>query len=143
MHNEYYASGFIYHPASQQILLHQHQPSEEPALWHLFGDVNQPEENPLRTFHRVLTEKLELPIKESHCHFVYDYIHKEKNIPVFMHYAVLEEIPEDDFWGDDITVGWFLFKQIAKLPTAKQTKQDIIVGQRVINMALRQLEVTA
>lgn len=143
MHNEFYVSGFIYHPASEKILLHQHQSStEEPVQWHMFGGESTEGETPRETFHRIVSEQLGLPIKLTDCYFVYDYPHKEKKIPTYIHYAILEKLPEEELLEDSATTGWFAFKQIAKLPIKKQSKQDIIVGQRVINLAVRELEVT-
>lgn len=141
MHNEFYASGFIYNPASQQILLHQFQiKPDQPALWTLFGGKSQGDETSEQTFHRVITEKLGLPIPVDSCFAVYDYYHKDKKMNHFIHYAILEEKPEEDTLLTDSETGWFHFKQIIKLPMKPQTKQDITVGQRVINLAIRNLE---
>lgn len=141
MHNEFYASGFIYHPASQQILLHQYPAKpNQPSLWSLFGGKSQGKETPEKTFHRIITEKLGLEVPVDACFTVYDYYHKDKAMPHHIHYAILEQMPDEDSLETEYTVSWFAFKQIAKLPMKPQTKQDITVGQRVINLAIRELE---
>jgi ADP-ribose pyrophosphatase YjhB (NUDIX family) len=140
MHNEFYASGFIYHPPTQQILLQQYtSKTNQPPLWTLFGGKNQQDETPVKTFHRIISEKLGLPIAEDACFSVYDYFHKDKGVTHFIHYAVTEELFDEEAVLTENKIGWFNFKQIMKLPMKPQTKQDITVGQRVINLAIREL----
>jgi hypothetical protein len=53
-----------------------------------------------------------------------------------MHYAIvnkLEKFPDNA----KTLFSWFTFKQIQKLHISNQIKQDIIVGQRVIDSAIR------
>ncbi len=141
MHNEFYASGFIYNPSSQQILLHQFQiKPDQPAIWTLFGGKNQGDETAEKTFHRVITEKLGIPLSLESCFPVYDYFHKDKKLNHYIYYAVFEDLADEDALLADSDMGWFHFKQITKLPMKPQTKQDITVGQRVINYAIREMQ---
>lgn len=140
MHNEFYASGFLYHPASQQILLQQY-PSKlnQSPVWTLFGGKNKGKEASDRTFMRIISEKLGLSVAENACFAVYDYFHKDKGVQHFIYYVEVDDLYDEEVILTENKTGWFTFKQITKLPMKPQTKQDITVGQRVINLAVRNL----
>ncbi len=139
MHKKFYASGFLYHPPTQQILLHQ--PSLSENTWQLFGGENAASEDAVETFMRVIVEHLNVSIPKKHIISVYDYMHPEKESTHFFHYAILEKGYEKDVNKKGEKVSWFTFKQLSKLPISKLTMQDIIVGQRVINLHIRDQEV--
>lgn len=106
-------SGFLYHAGSQQILLQQKN-GEEKALWTLLED--------LKKFH----PKKVLPI--------YDYVAKgKKQIISYAEVKRVENFPSTK----KLNFGWFSVKQISKLPLSPQTKQDLIVGRRVIDSQIR------
>lgn len=140
MHNEFYASGFLYHPASQQILLQQKFSNYQIAPhWSLFGGKNRAEETSNQAFLRILSEKLGLSLSHDTCFTVYDYLQKENRTPHFIFYSVVDDLYDEDALLTANKTSWFTFKQITKLAMKPQTRQDITVGQRVINLAIRQL----
>lgn len=135
MHKAFYASGFLFHPPTQQILLQQ-QLNTSPALWSLVGGIHLVEESAEKAFQRIVQQflKHKLPIKNIYPIYTYDREESEKNKAIL--YADIEEMiefkPTKDF-----AFGWFTRKQIMKLPLDPQTKQDIVVGHRVIDAKTR------
>ncbi len=110
---KYYSHGFLYHPDSRQILLQQ-KIDEKPPVWTLLED--------LKKFH----PKTVLPI--------YDYVVKgKKHVISYAEVKSLGNFPA----AKGFSFGWFNMKQILKLGLSSQTKQDIIVGQRVIDSQIR------
>lgn len=104
-------SGFLYHPASQQILLQQKTDGE----WTL-----------LEEFSLMVKPKTLLPI--------YDYVAKgQKCIVSYAKVKNLSAVPAKK----GHTYQWFSLKEISKLPLSAQTKQDLIVGRRVIDSQTR------
>jgi len=141
MHNEFYASGFLYHSASQQILLQQYPSLSQPSMyWSLFGGMNQTDETSEQAFLRILAVNLGLTVTPNACFAVYDYVQKNRNTPRFIYYAIVDTLYDEEALLTENKTSWFSFKQVAKLPIEPQTRQDITVGQRVINLAVRQLQ---
>jgi len=132
MQKKNYASGFLYHPETHQILLQQLK-TPGNKYWTLFGIDNASEENIKDRLLEEINESLNLKIKFDSIYSVYNYVHKEKN--VFIFYAVVNKVHE--ILSSDCLYSWFTFKQIQKLPVTEQTKQDLIVGQRVIDSFIR------
>lgn len=135
MHKKSYASGFLYHISSQQILLQQD--TIVNSLWSLFGNSVYASQETKEEFHKILNKKLTINISPESIFPVYDYINVEKNAHHFIFYAEVEDIQENILAQDETIVAWFNFKQLKKIPLADQTKQDIIVAQRVILAAGR------
>ncbi|MCL5432627.1 MAG: hypothetical protein M1524_00735 [Patescibacteria group bacterium] len=136
MHKKFYASGFFYHPPTQQILLQQKKSTENSSsLWSMFGDECSSEKNAAQTFLRLINKLLKIKIKPDFIHPIYTYFHKDigKNHAVF--YAEVHEVK--NFSSKKGVFTWFTFKQILKLQLSEQTKQDLIVGQRVIDAGIR------
>lgn len=127
MKKSQYHSGFLYHPDSQKILLRQ-IPSELKPAWSLLeGQEGEP-------FGKILVSSLGLKIKDSAIQPIYDYFSKGKKITIY--YAEVAKIK--DFPPKKThSFGWFTVKEISKLPLSAQTKQDIIVGFRVIGSSVR------
>ncbi|MCL5438637.1 MAG: hypothetical protein M1268_01465 [Patescibacteria group bacterium] len=136
MHKKFYASGFFYHPPTQQILLQQKKSvvNSSPA-WSMFGDSCSCEESAAITFQRIIHKLLKIKIKPDFIHPIYTYFYKDigKNNVVF--YAEVEETKK--FSSKKGVFTWFTFKQILKLQLTDQIKQDLIVGQRVIDAGIR------
>jgi ADP-ribose pyrophosphatase YjhB (NUDIX family) len=139
MHNSFYASGFLLHPSSQRILLQQYNSDSQVPEWTLFSTAGKGQETPNQAFHRLITEELGVPVKITDVYAVYDYSHKEKNVPHHIFYAVVDKVDEEETPLIENKTSWFYFRQIIKLTMKPQTKQDITVGQRVINLAIREL----
>jgi ADP-ribose pyrophosphatase YjhB (NUDIX family) len=143
MHNVFYASGFLYHPPSQQILLQQFTTdTNHPAVWTVFSEKGVENETPESAFHRMVTESLGVKVTKKSCYFIYDYVHKDLKVPHFTHYAVVNKLYEEDDLLTENKTAWFPFKQLIKLPMSPQARQECTVGQRVINLATRELNPT-
>lgn len=137
MHKDFYASGFLYHFPSQQILLQQIQPVDTSTTppWQLFGGRNQPDEEAPQTFQRVMSEELGYELDPKAIFPVYQFFDKELVLPHFVFYAPVEEEIFTAKTGK--TLQWFHFKKLYRTPMSKQTKQNIVVAQRVIDLASR------
>jgi len=136
MHKDFYASGFLYHNRSQQILLQQITSANNEPTWFLFGGDGLGDETGEETFSRVIAAVLRLKLKLSAVCPVYKYFHEEMKKDHYISYAKigkLEKFPETK----DAVFGWFNFKQVQKLNLSQQTKHDIMVAQRVIDSATR------
>lgn len=137
MHKQFYASGFFYYPSTQQILLQQHK-SLAPK-WSLFEEKSQKDEEPVNAFLRGSFKQFKIKITPKAIHDIYDYFNTELNSHYHIFYARVKnkkEIREKP----DYNIEWFTFQQISKLPLNEQTRQDIMVGKRVIDAALRNKE---
>jgi hypothetical protein len=136
MHKKFYASGFLYHSRSQQILLQQLSSANKEPMWFLFGGESVKTETGEETFSRIIDKILKIKLKLSAVCPVYKYLHEEMNMDHYISYAKigkLEKFPETK----EIIFGWFNFKQVQKLNLSEQTKHDIMVAQRVIDSATR------
>lgn len=114
MHKIVYASGFLYHPDSAQILLQQNSSDPKP-IWTLLECANG----------KIFGQKTR-PI--------YDYVAKGKKYVIS--YAEVKKT-KDFLAVKNLSFKWFTVKEISKLPISAQTKQDIIVGHRVIDSEIR------
>src|ERR1035437_7761049 len=136
MHKDFYASGFLYHPKTQQIILQQPITAGTGPEWALFEGDCLDEETAPEAFKRIIYSHLNLELKPKSIFSIYSYFHDGKGKNNFIHYAIvrkLEKFPD----SKNVTFAWFSFKQIQKLRIPNQIKQDIIVGQRVIDSAVR------
>lgn len=129
MHKGFYASGFLYHSPSQQILLQQFD-HDDPDGFCLFVGKNRPGEDAITTFQRIVHEELGLKIPTSSIHPVYDYFHEDLKMDHYIHYAevthmsVGSKLPKRS--------GWVSLKKLSKVKLAAQIRHDIIIGERVI-----------
>jgi ADP-ribose pyrophosphatase YjhB (NUDIX family) len=136
MHKNFYASGFLYHSRSQQILLQQQTSADKEPTWFLFGGEGSAKETGEETFSRVVNAVLRLKLKAKAIFPVYKYFHEEMSRDHYISYAKigrLEKFPETK----NAAFAWFSFKQVQKLNLSEQTKHDIMVAQRVIDSATR------
>jgi hypothetical protein len=136
MHKDFYASGFLYHPKTQQILLQQSSTADSGTEWSLFEGDCLDKETTAEAFKRAIFSHLKLDLKPKNIFPIYSYFHEGKGKNNFLHYAIvrkLETFPNTK----NASFAWFSFKQIQKLHIPDQIKQDIIVGQRVIDSAMR------
>lgn len=138
MHKSFCASGFFYHLPTQQILLRQRKSST--PFWSLFGIKSQKAENPIDAFQRLVSKELRIKIKTKEIYPIYDYFDRKLNNDCFLFYALIKNRKKKIPAKKDCTVEWFTVKQISKLPIDEQTKQDIMVGKRVIDAAARSKE---
>jgi ADP-ribose pyrophosphatase YjhB (NUDIX family) len=138
VHKDFYASGFLIHLPTQQILLQKHDLVDTSSQWSLFGEHSASGEDAIKTFQRAVYEQLHLKLKTPAIYSVYDYMHDGLKKVHFVHYASIDSIDQKMKPRKDHILSWFNFKQMLKIPISEQTKQDIIVAQRVINVVVRQ-----
>ena len=139
MHKKFYASGFLYHSPSQQILLQQYtQPSSATASpWHLFNGVYTENDDQDKVFKNIIFDLLHVKIETVHT--VYSYFKEDTGIHHAIVYAELDTLQNFPS-KKGLTFSWFSFKGVTKLPVTEQTKHDIVVGQRVIDAIRRKSE---
>jgi hypothetical protein len=129
VHKPTFASGFLYHSASQQILLQQLGTEENNKLV-LFRGVSHNGETPLAVFQQCLEKELGIKIPAASIHPVYDYVH-DKLGEQFIFYVDVTEVTPKTYKSKNKTE-WFLLSKISKYVMSEQTRHDIVVGERVI-----------
>lgn len=140
MHKSFYASGFLYHLRTQQILLHQPNLNNNSlSLWTMLGGAGREGEEAQEVFKRIIYQLLNLRLDEKCIYPVYDYFYGAMEITHYVFYAKVNKIYDFSLL-DKGTLSWFTFKQTTKLPFSEQTKQNIIVSQRVIQAQARSSE---
>lgn len=130
----FYASGFLYHPASQQILLQQPITSPNPSPWALFEGPPVGKETPEKTFQRLVGKSLGLTLNLRDIYPVYFYHCSGKDRQII--YGQLKTAKAFSP-RKGATFGWFSFKQVNKLSLSVQAKHDVAVAQRVIAASIR------
>lgn len=133
----FYASGFLYNPKTNQILLLQSSTEDDVSpFWSILGGESREGEDAQITFQRIVHELLNVDIKMKHIYPVYDYFHEKLDKINYVFYAevknprILKPIKKRIF-------SWMNFSETSKLPFSARTKQDVIVGERVINLKKR------
>ena len=133
MHKMFYASGFLYHLPSEQILLQQNSSSQNLSFqWLLFEKAHLEKAIPETVFENIISEVLHINVATV-CP-VYAYEYKETNQSVF--YSEVETL-QDFSAKNGLLFKWFSFREIRRLHIIEQTKHDIVVGQRVIEAESR------
>src|SRR5579862_6010045 len=74
MHKDFYASGFLFHSTTQQILLQQHTSLSVSSPWQLFGGTYLESEGPETIFKSVILKLLD--IKIDIVHPIYSYLNE-------------------------------------------------------------------
>ena len=139
MHKDFYASGFLFHLPTQQILLQQQKKTSNASpVWSLLGTKSKPKEDEKNAFQRIIHKTLKLKIKLNAIEPIYSYFHKEMERENFLLYAQMTKAKKFSP-KSGTTFAWFTFKQVLKLPVEEQTKHDIVVGQRVVASKARKL----
>ena len=135
MHKDFYASGFLYHPVSQQILLQQNSvvsPASSP--WTLLGTTYKESENPEAILKDIILDLLDIQITTILP--IYSYSGEDKEPSQYIGYTIAKT-KKDFSPKNGFSFAWFSFKDVLKLQITPQTKHDIVVGQRVIEAAER------
>ena len=135
MHKVFYASGFLYNSTSQKILL-QLGNDQEDAQLSLFTGKCQKEDDAPGVLQRIFEETLQVKIPRDKIHPIYDYAHHDHEVDHFICYAEVGDSVMKKL-GENKAVKWIPLEKLHKLKITPQTKQDITVGQRVINLAER------
>lgn len=136
MHKNFYASGFLYHPKSEQILLQQTNSAGQSPSWSLFGEKEIKNKTGQEAFRDIFLAKLGIKLKLENINSVYTYSINEKGANYNIYYAKVKRLHKSLNSGK-AKFAWFNFKQIQKLNLSEQTRQDILIGQRVINSSIR------
>lgn len=129
MHKPFFASGFLYHPASQQILLQQFTSGDDINLV-LFRGKSHKGRDPQAVFQHCVEEALGVTIATSSIHPVYDYILNRLG-EQFIFYVEVEDTTPKTYSSKNKTE-WFSLSKLSKHAMSEQTRHDIIVGERVI-----------
>lgn len=135
MHNDFYASGFLYHPKSQRILLQKEKKSDLNNSWKLICVKSKKNETSKDAFSRLINSLFKLEIEVKNIISVYDYFHDELKANNFISFAKVKKAEE--FISKNYIYQWFDIRETLKLKVSPQTKQDIIVLQRVISSSVR------
>ncbi len=137
MHPPFYASGFLYSLKTHRILLLQSTDQNDvSSFWSMLGGESKDGEEAQVTFQRIISNMLNINLKAKHIHPVYDYFHHTRNKVNYVFYA---EVGKAKVFNASKkgTLSWVSFRETLKLPFTSQTKQDIVVGERVINAKWR------
>lgn len=137
MQTSSYVSGFLYSPKTHQILLLKSQKeNSSDLLWSTFGGESSEGEKAEAAFARIISDLLDLNLKTKDIYPVYDYFHNEKDKTNYVFYGVVKNSKNFDCLRDD-SFSWVAFRETSKLPFSPHSKQDVIVGERVISAKWR------
>lgn len=131
MHKSFYASGFLYNLKTHQILLLQNSTS-----YSMLGGDSLEGEDAQSTFQRVISKVLNLNLKSKNIYPIYDYFHDTLDKINYVFYAEVKKPPVLHH-SKKSTLSWVTFSETLKLLFSAHTKQDVIVGERVINLKQR------
>lgn len=134
----FYASGFLYNLKTHQILLFQpEQKNDLPTFWSLLGGESIQGEEAQAAFQRIINKLLKINLRVKDIYPVYDYFSNVRNK---LHYVFYAEVGNTKSFNNfkKGSFSWFTFSETFKLPFTTQTKQDIVVGERVINAKWRE-----
>lgn len=133
----FFVSGFLYSLKTHQILLLKTQKKDSSDfLWSTIKGENHKNENAPAAFQRIISQSLGLNIKIKDIYPIYDYFHDKWNKDNFVFYAEVKHSKQFDRLKKD-NFSWVSFDEISKLLFTTNCKQDVIVGQRVINAKFR------
>lgn len=134
MHKVFYASGFLYHEPTQQILLQQAY--DDSPEWSLIGGLSLVQETAEEAFRRIAFAVLNIKLSLESIYPIYTYNKRNFERQQVILYADIDNINRIKGRKDTV-LSWFTRKQIQKLPLDPQTRQDLIVGHRVIDARMR------
>lgn len=118
-------------------MLQSGQKDATNSLWTtLGGESSSGEEDAQIVFQRVINESLSLDLILKNIYPIYDYFHDEREKTNFVFYAEVKDCQEFDSIAGN-TLSWVNFDETSKFLFAAHSKQDVIVGERVINAKLR------
>lgn len=142
MHKVFYISGFLYNLKTHQILLLQSKPKDNiVSNWSMLGGEGKEGEEAQDTFQRLVLEKLKLDIKLNCIVPVYDYVDESLDRTNYVFYAEVKKKLNFNPLEEN-NLSWVTFRETLKLLFSNQTKQDVVVGGRVISAKFREDEAT-
>lgn len=128
VHKSFYASGFLYHSASRNILLQQSIQKNIKTLT-LFRKKSTATD-PKAEFHEYLKKMLGIAIPLSSIFSVYDYTHSALG-EQYIFYALLPNKASIESISPPNTE-WIPLAKLTKYPMTEQTRHDIIIAERVM-----------
>ena len=120
-------------------MLKSQQKDSTDFLWSMIGGESSEGEEAQIVFQRIINELLNLSLKAKDIHPVYDYFHDTRDKLNYVFYAEVKNPQEFDSLKED-TLSWVAFNETPKLLFTVHTKQDVIVGERVISAKWREDE---
>jgi len=137
VHKHVYASGFLYHLPTEQILLQQPITRDaSPSAWNMFGGESLRGEDAQTAFRRIMYDHIKIRLEPKRLFPVYDYMPDANHIVHYVFYAEVKRLYTFPSY-DKGTLSWFTFKKVAKLGLAPQVKQDVMISERVIGAQAR------
>ncbi len=101
------------------------------------GGESKDGEEAQAAFQRVIYKLLGVTLKTKNIYPIYDYFHNTRNKTNYVFYAEVGSTAKVSKASGKETLSWFTFHETLKLSFTSQTKQDIVVGERVINAKWR------
>jgi len=136
----FYASGFLYSLKTHQILLLKSQQKDSTDfLWSTLGGESSEGEEAQIAFQRIINELLDLNLKTKNIYPVYDYFYDTEDKINYVFYGEVKS-SRDFSRLKEGTFSWVAFNETSKLPFDAHSKQDVLIGERVINAKLREDE---
>lgn len=136
----FYTSGFLYNLKTNKILLLKSQLKDSADfLWSTLGGDGSEVEDAKVAFGRVINGLLNINLKPKDIFPIYDYFHEGQDKSNFVFYALVKNIKDFNAF-DGNAFSWVGFDQIPKLLFTEHSKQDVIVGERVIKLKSREDE---
>lgn len=136
MQTSFYTSGFLYSLKTHQILLLQSKQEKNlTTLWSTLGGDSLDGEQAHLSFKRIVSKLLNINLRTKDIYPIYDYFHNTRNKLNFVFYAEVGSTKKFNKLKEGPS--WFKFSETLKLLLTSQTKQDILVGERVINAKWR------
>ncbi len=137
MHHPFYASGFLYSLKTHQILLLSSGPKDDVSSnWSMLGGEGKDGEEAPDAFARIIYKLFKVKLESKHIHPIYDYFHDTLDRINYVFYAEVKN-PQVLSSLEKTSFSWIAFHQTVKLLISAHTKQDLIVGERVINLKQR------
>ena len=120
-------------------MLKSQQKDSSDFLWSTLGGEGSEGEKAQIAFQRIINELLDLNLKTKDIYPVYDYFYDTQDRINYVFYAEVKNSQEFDCLKKD-TFSWVGFSETSKLPFSAHSKQDVIVGERVIHAKWREVE---
>lgn len=131
MQSSFHVSGFLYSLKTRQIFLIQSDES-----WSILEGEGRGGEETQAAFARIVNELLNLDLKAKNIHPIYDYIRDGLDKTNYVFYAEVRKTQNFEMLKEG-TYCWVSFKETPKLLFTAHSKQDVIVGERVIRAKWR------
>lgn len=136
MTDSFYASGFLYNIKTQKILLLQSEKNSDlSSSWSLLTAAGKENQEPAVAFQEMIKKRLDINLKMEDIFPIYDYIDKN-NKTNYVFYAEVKDSPVLSKKNED-ELSWVTFGETLKLLFLANTKQDLTVGERVIQLKSR------